>query len=128
VPGRYVYLSSLTVQQRQPKAVVKQAEGYHRRAGAVAGLASAWASKHSSASGGLGLATLRRTSVHLGITTLCRATRHKWIYKAQLNILQALQDTPGAQCICLAPTLAPFSVLARIYMRLSTTRGHYPWF
>ena len=66
------------VQQRQPMAVVKQVEEFSRRAGVVARVASACASKQSSASGGLGLATSLRTSVHLGLTTLCRATRRKW--------------------------------------------------
>jgi hypothetical protein len=42
-----------TVKQRQPRAAVKEAEGYHRRA---------CASKRSLAIGGLGLSALRRTS------------------------------------------------------------------
>ena len=86
-----------TVQQRQPRAVVKEAEGYHRRAGAVAGVASACASKRSSASGGLGLATLRRTRGKACISPQRRPamphgangpTRHKEAFSKHLQAYQ----------------------------------------
>ena len=83
--------------QRQRRTVVKEAEGYLRRAGAVAGVASACASKRSSASGGLGLVSLRRTRGKACISAQPRLamphgangpTRHKEAFSKHLQACQ----------------------------------------
>ena len=86
-----------TVQQRQPRTVVKHAEDLHRRAGAAASVASACTSKRSSASGGLGLATSRRSRGPARISAQQRSamlhgangpTRHKEAFSMHLQARQ----------------------------------------
>jgi hypothetical protein len=118
-----------TVQQRQPRAVVKEAEGYPRRAGEVAGVTSARASKRSSASGGLGLATLRRTSRGKACTSAQPRpamphgangpTRHKEAFSKHLQARQR------GYCLCLAPTCAPSLFFGRYIRDLAPYRLYF---
>jgi hypothetical protein len=111
------------VQQRQPRAAVKEAEGYHRRASAVAGVASACASKRSSASGGLGLATLRRTS--RGKACISAQPRPAMPHgangstKPKEAFCKHLQARQGPNAFALGMHVRPHWFLGPIYTRLS---------